>query len=408
MMERQLRTGYLTSQYPAPSHTFIRREILALRRHGADINTYSVRRPINAEVMAADDQAALEDTGYILPPSPMALVSAQIRAVISQPLNYIRTLRLALRHRAPGFRSFIWALFHFLEAILLASWLKRDRIEHLHNHFANSGATVGLLATHFLGIDWSLTLHGISETDYPAGLLLPEKVTHAKFVCCVSNFGRAQAMRITPPAEWGKFQIVRCGIDLSSLPQTQAEVAARRSTRTIICVGRLSPEKAQAGLLTAFQSIAEQHPGWQVQLVGDGPDRASLEALVRQVGLTDRVTFSGRLAEQATLAAIANADMLVLPSFMEGLPVVLMEAMALGTPVISSCVAGIPELVRDEHTGLLFPASDWGKLAQAIDRLIRDPELGQKMAEAGKRRIDEEFNIDEAVAPLARLFGIKA
>ena len=226
--------GYLTSQYPASSHTFIRREIAALRRLGARIETYSVRRPADAELKAEADRIAFNDTGYLLPPPPLAFALAQVAAPIRKPLAWLKTLRLALGHRPPGIRSLVWAVFHFAEAIYLAGLLRRDGVSHLHNHFANSGATVGLLASQFLGIDWSLTLHGISETDYPAGLLLPEKVRLARFVCCVSHFGKAQAMRITPPVQWPKFMLVRCGLELDALPpsrkRSQRQKQAARSS----------------------------------------------------------------------------------------------------------------------------------------------------------------------------------
>lgn len=395
------RIGYLTSQYPAPSHTFIRREVTALRAIGAQITTYSIRRPAAGEVQTPQDAAALSETAFVLPFS-VALVSAQISALFTRPLAYAATLRLAMRHRAPGARAALWALFHFLEAILLAAWLRRDNIQHLHNHFANSGATVGLLASRFAGIGWSLTLHGISETDYPAGLLLPEKVRHAEFVCCVSHFGKAQAMRITPPTQWDKFTIARCGIDLAALPAKPDKASV--SGGTIVCVGRLSPEKAQAGLLQVFGSLAARHPDWRLLLVGDGPDREALAATCTSLGLADRVTFAGRLGEQDTLAAIAGADMLVVPSFMEGLPVVLMEAMALGVPVVSSCVAGVPELVTDGVSGLLFPASDFCALEAAIERLITNPATGEAMTKAARQRILDEFTIEKAVRPLVRRF----
>ena len=282
---------------------------------------------------------------------------------------------------------------------MLARRLRADGVRHLHNHFANSAATVGLLAARLADVPWSLTLHGISETDYPAGLLLADKITAARFVACVSRFGMAQAMRITLPDQWPKLTLVRCGIDLTALPSPASRGA---SAPYIVCVGRLSSEKGHAGLLTAIASLHRDRPV-HLLLVGDGPSEASLRQQVGREGLGDVVTFAGRLDELATLRAIAGAELLVLPSFMEGLPVVLMEAMALGVPVIASRVAGIPELVRDGESGLLFDPTDWSALAIAIGRLLDDRSLRERLAAAGRARVAAEFDIERAVAPLPAL-----
>jgi glycosyltransferase involved in cell wall biosynthesis len=284
--------------------------------------------------------------------------------------------------------------------MVLAIELRRRGIEHLHNHFANSGATVGLLASRQLGIGWSFTIHGISEFDYPAGLLLGAKVAAARFVACVSYFGRAQAYRLVESRDWHKLSIVRCGLALGELPP--GEPATGPGLRLIL-VGRLSPEKGIGGLLEALALLPEaERP--RLAIVGDGPMRAELDARVEQLGLGDGVTFLGRLPEAETLAEIARSDALVLPSFMEGLPIVLMEAMALGKPVIATRVAGIPELVTDGETGLLFTPSDWTELAAKISALTNDKELWQRLGAAGPRRIAEQFDVRRSAEAIRRLF----
>ena len=245
-----MKIGYLVSQYPAASHTFIRREIQALRKHGILIETFSVRRPPPNELVSDADREALNDTFFLLPPRPGNFVAVHLMSFCAHPVNYARLLGFSLRHRVPGMKAFFWALFHFGEAILLARELERRQIDHLHNHFANAGATVGLIASKFLNLPWSLTLHGISETDYPSGLLLGDKISAAHFVACVSYFGQAQAMRVTAPKHWKKFLIVRCGLDLEKLPR-RAERPSDVRPR-LICVGRFSPEK---GHLRAARGI---------------------------------------------------------------------------------------------------------------------------------------------------------
>jgi glycosyltransferase involved in cell wall biosynthesis len=283
--------------------------------------------------------------------------------------------------------------------VLLADELQRRKITRLHNHFANSGATVGYLAASFLNLPWSFTMHGISETDYPAGLMLGRKIAGADFVACVSYFGRAQAMRLTDPAHWPKLRIVRCGLPLDDLPAR----ADNRGAHRIICVGRLSPEKGQAGLLEAFAKVAVEQD-LELLLVGDGPDRAQLEDRATALGITTQVTFAGRCGEKATLAQIAASDVLVLPSFMEGLPIVLMEAMALGTPVIASRVAGVPELVVDGESGLLFTPSDWDGLADCLRRLSSDQALRERLAAGARSAVRDHFDIRHSAQVMVELF----
>ena len=394
-----MRIAYLVSQYPAASHTFIRREVDALRARGLDVQTFSIRPPSEAERSNPADRPAFEGTFYVLPANLPLLLQSHLAALAGKPGAYLRTFQLALKHRVPGVNALGKALAHFAESIIVAQELKRRGIEHLHNHFANSGANVGFLASRFLGLPWSLTLHGISETDYPAGLLLGKKLEAANFAACVSHFGRAQAMRTIAPEHWSKLMIVRCALDLRSLPPRAAR--APDAPARVICVGRLSPEKGHAGLLEAFAKARAAGLRAELVLVGDGPERERIERCIDELGLRDAVSLRGRLAEGETMAEVAHSDLLVLASFMEGLPVVLMEAMALGLPVIAPRVAGVPELVEDKQHGLLFAPAAWDELAVCLRTLLADAGLRERMGRAGRAKIESEFEIGVAVAPLA-------
>ncbi|NJC04484.1 glycosyltransferase involved in cell wall biosynthesis [Sphingomonas kaistensis] len=395
-----VRIAYLTSQYPGPSHTFIRREVSALRAIDVDIQTFSIRVPPAVDLNSPVDQAEAVRTFFVLGQSPLTFLGAHLGEAVRRPIRTLRTLLLALRHRPPGIKSALLSLAHFAEAIVLAGELRRRRIGHLHNHFANSGATVGMLASHQVGIPWSFTIHGISEFDYPAGLLLADKIAASKFVACVSLFGRAQAFRVVEGGEWSKLTVVHCGLALDELPTpVQTDGPALR----LILVGRLSPEKGIGGLLQAISMVAvAERP--RLFIVGDGPMRAELDEQVERLGLGDHVTFLGRLSEADTLVEIARSDALVLSSFMEGLPIVLMEAMALGKPVIATRVAGIPELVTDGEDGLLFTPSNWDELAAHIKALASDPALRRRLGAAGPAKIAAEFDIRTSAEALRRLF----
>lgn len=396
-----MRLAYLTSQYPAASHTFIRREVEALRELGWQIDTFSVRRPGTDETKGEADANEAAGTFYVLRQPALAFAGAHLKALFTSPASYFRTFRLALAHRAPGARGLLLSFAHFAESVLLARELKRRQVQHLHNHFANSAATVGLLSTRMLGIGWSFTMHGISETDYPAGLMLGRKIEAADLVACVSWFGRAQGMRLVAPEHWEKMHVVRCGLPFDRLPAREPRTG---NAKSLICVGRLSPEKGQAGLVRAFAELSARHDGVQLRLVGDGPERRDLEQLVSELNMVDRVTFAGRLTETDTLAEIARSDLLVLPSFMEGLPIVLMEAMALGVPVVASRVAGIPELVEDGVNGLLFAPSDWTELGACIERLLTSDVLCTTFAEEGKKKVADEFDARKSAELLSKLF----
>jgi colanic acid/amylovoran biosynthesis glycosyltransferase len=393
--------AYLTSQYPAPSHTFIRREIDALRRRGLQIHTFSVRRPLPQEILSERDRQDVADTFYVLPALPVRTVAALARTFLRDPMRFLSTLWATAQHRLPGLKNLVWALFYFIEGMMVADELRRRGIDHLHNHFANASASVGFAATRYLGIDWSLTLHGISDFDYPHGPLLPGKIAHARFLACVSHFGRAQAMRVSDPVYWSKLFIARCGVDLAGLPP---KGPSRQDRLRLIQVARLSPEKGQIGLLEAFAAAVKRGLDAELLIVGDGPDQERVATRIAALGMGDRVTLPGRVSEAHALSLIASADIFVLSSFMEGLPVVLMEALALGVPVIAPSIAGVPELVEPHVSGMTFPAGDWNELTDRILKLAGDPSLRARLAAEGKSRVEAEFAVNRAVEPMYSAF----
>jgi glycosyltransferase involved in cell wall biosynthesis len=397
--DQDIRLAYLTSQYPATSHTFIRREVAALRKLGLAVDTFSIRPPTESEMQDEGIRDEARSTFTVLRQQFTTILLAQFAILLSQPGGYFRTLTHALSHRPPGIRGMAMSFIYFAEALVLARELKRRNITRLHNHFANAGAIVGYLAAGLLRMPWSFTMHGISEFDYPAGLLLAEKIRAANFVACVSYFGRAQAMRLVDPEHWNKLHVVRCGLAMDGLPGRSAV-----PTKRLISVGRLSPEKGQAGLLEAFASISRELPELELMLVGDGPEGPRLRTIAEQLGIAGRVHFAGRSSESETLVQIADADILVVSSFMEGLPIVLLEAMAVGTAVIASRVAGIPEIVEDGKTGLLFTPSNWDELAKCIGRLVGNDRLKWKLTKRGEAAVAAEFNINRSASKLRDLF----
>ena len=390
--------AYLVSDYLATSHTFVRREIAALRASGAHIRIFTIR----GEGSGGEDGEVTK----ILGRSPLAYVSALILQMLRHPIIMLDAWILANRHRVPGLKAWLWAQFHFVEAVLLSRLLARGNCRHLHNHFANSGAVIGMVAARIAGIPWSLTLHGISELDYPAGPLLGDKIRRAQFVACASYFMRAQAMRTVSAEQWYKLRVVRCGIDLGQIP-AGGSVAGGASPR-LVCVGRFSPEKAHIGLIDALATLAQEGLEFHATLVGDGPTRPDIEAAARKAGIADRLRFTGALPAEETLGEIAQAEIFVLPSLMEGLPMVLIEALACRTASIASAVAGIPELIVDGVTGLTFTPSDWLELSTGLRRLIENPDLRHRLEQEGRRVVEENFSIDAVAVHLLDEFSRSA
>ena len=347
-----MRIGYLVSQYPAPSHTFIRREIDALRRRGVEVETLSIRR---AESLSEGDRTDEARTFYVLRPPWLALAGSLAATFARNPVRWCSTLLATLRHRLPGSRALLKSLAYFVEAMRLAPELRRRGVTHLHDHFANAASHVGMAAARYLGIGWSLSLHGLGDVDGPTTPLLQEKVAAARFAACVSYYLRAQAMRLTDPILWDRFHLVRCGIEVARLPRPERRPPRPGEPVHILSVGRLSPEKGQLGLVEAFALAVDRGLDARLVLVGSGPDEARVRRAVADRRLGDRVEFLGQQPEAEVLRAMGRAHLFVIASFMEGLPVVLMEAMALGLPVIAPAITGIPELVTHGETGLLLP-----------------------------------------------------
>ncbi len=315
-----------------------------------------------------------------------------------RPAALASTARLALRHRRSGARGLLWAVFHWVEAVRLADLLEQRGLGHLHGHFANAAAHVGLLATHLLGIGWSLTLHGSADFEGPERPLLGRKIAAARFVACVSDYGRAQALWAADPEDWPKVFVSRCGLVLPEAPAPREREPG--APLRVLSVGRLSPEKAQIGLVEALARLRERGIPAELCLLGKGTERARITERVRALGLSERVRLPGAATEEEVVAALGRADVFALSSLMEGLPVVLMEALALGIPVVAPRLAGIPELVEDGASGLLYAPADWEGLADGLTRLAKDAALGTRLAGEGRRRVERDHAIDRAVLPL--------
>ncbi|MGY6634430.1 MAG: glycosyltransferase family 4 protein [Alkalilacustris sp.] len=398
--------AYLTGSYPKASHTFIAREIAALRSLGVEVVACSVRRTPAAELSGPAQQAEAAATFCILDAAraPHRLIAAQLMAIARAPRRWASALRLALAIRPAGLKALVWQLFYLAEAAVLAAHLRRKGVVHLHNHFGDSSCTVALLTSQMTGIPFSYTEHGPSIFFAPHHWRLDVKAARARFVACISHFCRSQVMLFADPVHWDRLHIVRCGIDADRYDRPPGDAAAGAAGR-VVFIGRLAAVKGVRVLLEAVAALHPRHPGLSLTLIGDGPDRAALAARAAALGLADRVRFTGYLSEEEVAAALAQSDLLVLPSFAEGVPVVLMEAMASGLPVVATRVGGVAELVEDGVSGCLVAPGDPEGLATAIDRLLSDPALARRFGAAGRIRVRDRHDSLVEATRLRDLFA---
>ena len=385
------------------SHTFIMREVHALRRLGIEVLTCTMRPSFRKDFTGVNEIVAVDETFCVSHAArkPLGLLAAHLAILKRTPGRWVSALALAWKTRPPGAKALLWQLFYFLESAVLARHLRRAGVVHLHNHFANSSCSVAMLTSEISGIPFSFTLHGPAIFYEPMHWRLDEKIARARFVSCISHFARSQAMYFSDPAHWDKLQIVHCGVT----PAAYGRRARDSYGRHVLFVGRLDAIKGVPLLLAAFAAARKRFPDAQLSIAGDGPARAALEAQAASLGLGESVTFLGYRSQQEVAALLEEADMLVLPSFAEGLPVVLMEALASRIPVIASAVAGVPELVEDGVSGFVIPAGHLGALADRLERLLADPALCRRMGEAGRAKVEAEFDISREAAQLARHFA---
>lgn len=396
-----MRIAYFINQYPKVSHSFIRREILALERQGIEVQRIALRG-WDDELQDSDDIAERSKTRYVLENGVKGLLKPLLEVLRAQPRRFFSALWLALRMGRRADRSWPYHLIYLAEACRVVQWLQAFGAEHVHAHFGTNSTEVVMLANALGGPPYSFTVHGPEEFDKPQFLHIGEKVRRAAFVAAVSSYGRSQLYRWVAHAHWDKVKVVHCGLEAAFHAGPPVPVPA---VPRLVCVGRLCEQKGQLLLLEAAQKLAAQGTAFELVLAGDGEMRAEIETLIARHGLQGQVRITGWITSGQVRDELLAARALVLPSFAEGLPVVIMEAMALRRPVLTTYVAGIPELVRPGENGWLFPAGAVQELAAAMADCLGQPdEVLQRMGDAAHQRVLERHDIDTEVAKLASYF----
>ncbi len=384
--------AYLCSEYPAISHTFIYREIESLRKAGMTIHTASIRKPSNLQFMTAAEQNEAAQTLMVLATPLPLMAKAHLHSLIKNPAGYLRMAFEASKLLFKGPKSPVKALAYFVEAGILLEWMHRHGITHIHEHFGNPTAIVAILMKSYGGVSYSISVHGPDIFYAVDSALLAEKVQKACFIRCISHYCRSQIMRISDSESWNRQHIVRCGVD-PDLYDVRPDPGNK--VPVIICVGRLVPAKGQHILLKACSLLKRDGVQFHLIIIGEGPDRSSLEKFVARNDLREVVTFTGVLGQDKVRQQYDRADLFVLASFAEGVPVVLMEAMAKEIPVISTRITGIPELIQHGQDGLLATPGDAEDLASQILTLLNHPELRQQFGKAGRKKVRANYNQHE-------------
>jgi len=398
--------AYIVSQYPMLSMIFIIREVLQLRALGFKIDVASINAT-DRDAKGLTDYEADESamTYYIKPHGVAGATKAHFLMLFRQPRSYLQGWLQVFKLSKLDLTQFFYNLMYLSEALMVGVWMQEKGQQHLHAHLGSQAATVALYVKKVFGMGFSITVHGPDEFYNAPGQYLTEKVIAADFICCISHFARSQLMKLSPYEHWHKLEVARLGVDSSIFSPRSFNPSPE--TFEIICVGRLAPAKGQHILVEALHALVQRDYKVRLCIVGDGPDRESLEKQVRQLGITDQVIFEGAVNQDRIRELYASADIFSIPSFAEGIPIVLMEAMAMEIPCVTTRITGIPELIRNDKDGLLVAPSDVQGLADALERLITDKQLRETLGKSGRKRVMDKYDLARNVNRLAEVFSAR-
>jgi colanic acid/amylovoran biosynthesis glycosyltransferase len=397
--------AYVISQYPLLSMIFVLREVLELRKIGVDIRVASINSPDRDRAkLTADEAAEADSTFYVKRRGVVGALWAHVLTVGGNFPGYFRGIGLVFQLGRLDVGRLAFNFFYFTEALIIRRWMKRNGLRHVHAHLGSQAATVGLYVHQVeREIGYSITVHGPDEFYDVQGQYLKAKIAAADFICCISNYTRSQLMRVAPYRQWSKLFVTHLGVD-TAVFAPRAELGDS-GIFEILCIGRLTPAKGQHVLIDAVEVLISRGRRVQLRIVGAGPDDESLRQSASRLKDPAAVKFEGAVNQDSIRALYASADIFCLPSFAEGIPIVLMEAMAMEVPCVTTHITGIPELIRNGVDGLLVAPSDLDGLANAIETLMDDRALRQLIGRNGRMRILEKFELHRNVRQLASEFA---
>lgn len=398
--------AYLTSTYPTLSMSFFLREVIELRAMGIRIHVASVNMPDRPVEQLTIEEAIEAKNAYHLKRHGLkGAVVASGKTLLTNFEGYCRGVRMVFHLGGLDLRGLFYHLMYFIEALMVGIWMKQKRLHHVHVHLGSQAATVGLYVRTVFRVGFSITVHGPDEFYDAKGQHLAEKIAAADFICCISFFCRSQLMKFSPYSDWHKLIVSRLGVNIAKFSPKPRQHAPKPFS--ILCVGRLVPAKGQHQLIDAVERLSGQGRRVRLHLVGAGPDDASLRQRVLQFEDPGTVVFEGPVNHDQICALYDVADLFCIPSFAEGIPIVLMEAMASGIPCVTTQIAGIPELIRTGLDGLLVAPSDLDGLTDALATLMDDQPMRDRLSKSGRQRILEHYDLRRNTEHLAAIFSAR-
>jgi len=396
-----MRIAYLTPVYPVPSSTFIRREVAALESRGLVVHRFAMRR-FAGKLVDEGDITEQQRTFFLVETGVVALAAAFFGTAFARPRRWVTTLIMAVRLGLRSERGFIRHLIYMAEACKLRQQIVACGARHLHAHFASNAADIALLCHLLSGTPYSFTVHGPEDFDEPRSLSLREKARHAAFVVAISQYARSQLYRWCDLEDWSRIHVIHCGLDASFLSSIIVPISGQPR---LVNIGRLNEQKGQLLLVEAAARLRDRGIEFELMIIGDGPMRNEIEQQIDRFRLQNQVCITGFLSNHVVRQKLEAARALVLPSFAEGLPVVIMESLACGRPVISTYIAGIPELLEHGINGWLVPAGAVEPLVEAMnDALTAEPAALERMGRTGAAKVAEQHDVQREAKKLADLF----
>lgn len=394
--------GYVVSTWPRLSQTFVLNEVLAVENAGVPVQIFSAKDP-GGEPVHADVASVRAPVRYLtLRSNGFAVAAGNLRIAIHKPISYFAVLGQAARHGRMG------VLRRFFQAAYLANLLRDEPITHLHAHFATAPALISMYTSALTGIPYTFTAHARDIFVDTTSGILREEMANARAVVTISEYNIRHLQTIEPAVK-GKIHCIYNGLNLEQFPDLGG--GETQQTPLILGVGRLIEKKGFGELISAAALLRERGTRFAMEIIGAGELREELERQAAALGVGELVRFSGAQPQEAVRAAYARAAVFALPCVVagdgdrDGIPTVLIEAMASGVAVVSTPVSGVPELIEDGHSGLLVPSGAAGELANALDRLLRDKPLRRRLAANARGTIEERFDIARNSRDLIRLFA---
>ena len=399
--------AYVMTHYPRVALTYIAGEIDEVQRRGGRIFPIVMNMPAPEDLTTEDARDRQRRSCY-LKASPIRVAAATLGAAAGHPIKMAGLVFAAIRSARSDFGIMGRRLVHLCYGALAARHCRKEQIRHLHAQFGLAPATIAWFACEILGFDrraactWSFTIHGFHDFVNETESRLDLKAASASFVICVSDFTKSQLCRVTEPRYWDRFHVIRCGIDLATFPLREPQ--PKREVPRIAIVGRLSAEKGHGILLEAVSKLWKIGVPVEVEIIGDGPFGDEIRRLAVELGIEKNVILSGELLPDEVARRLADADIFCMASFAEGLPISIMEAMAVGVPVVTTWIGGVPELALNEVTALTVPPGNSDALAAAIKRLVVDPALGERLTSAARAAVERMHSRQSNGGQLAELF----